>query len=98
MSFLIDMLDRDYPMPKRGDLIQTNVGNRRERTWFILRSRAIKRHPWRYKLWAARWWELEPEMRQALYRSAERNGGQRTIFFHRYHLVRPAARFPFRFV
>jgi len=104
--------------PKRGDLLHTNVGDRRERTWLILRVHHIRKwhksgcafyrlladrdrredlHSFkmrvcdcglvqamfRYKLWAARWWELEPEMRMKLYRSAERNGGQRLIIFER---------------
>jgi hypothetical protein len=74
--------------PKRGDLMQTNRGSKRERTWFVLSSRRINStihdakdwHEWeqnpRYKIWRARWWELEPEMRMKLYRSAERAGGQ----------------------
>ena len=32
----------------------------------------------------ARWWELEMDLRLALYVSAERNGGQRVILFKRY--------------
>jgi hypothetical protein len=80
----IDM--HEPPGPKRGDLIQTNVGKPRERTWLVLRSRHMKRakHPRRYMIWLARWWELEPEMRMRLYRSAERNGGQRCIWMDRY--------------
>jgi hypothetical protein len=72
--------------PKRGDLVQTNVGDKRERTWLVLRARHMKRakHPRRYQVWMARWWELEPEMRMQLFRSAERNGGQRVINFVRY--------------
>lgn len=72
--------------PKRGDLLQTNVGSRRERTWMILtvRRMASRNHPRRYMLWAARWWELEVDMRVRLFRSAERNGGQRVIWFKRY--------------
>ena len=81
----IDMLDGSE-IPKRGDLVQTNVGNRRERTWFVLSAhclRPVKGVP-RAKLWIERWWELEPEFRMRLYRSAERNGGQRVIRFKRY--------------
>jgi hypothetical protein len=72
--------------PKRGDLVQTAIGTKRERTWMVLQSHHMKRakHPRRYKVWMARWWELEPEMRMSLYRSAERNGGQRVILFQRY--------------
>lgn len=83
--FTIDMLSGES-VPKRGDLLQTNMGDRRERTWMILRVRELKpsRGVPRAKLWAARWWELEPEMRMALYRSAERAGGQRVVYFKRY--------------
>jgi hypothetical protein len=73
-------------VPKRGDLIQTNVGKARERTWFILRAHRVKRgkHPRRYRLWMARWWELEVEMRMRLFASAERAGGQAVIHSWRY--------------
>jgi hypothetical protein len=84
---LIDILDGS-PGPKRGDIVQTNVGNRKERTWLVLKSRKISRkastsYP-RYQVWMARWWHLETELRLALYRSAERNGGQQVISFKRY--------------
>ena len=79
------------PAPKRGDLVQSNVehrGNKRERTWFVLRVRRIRRRDGslrpRYDVFMARWWELEPEMRMRLFRSAERAGGQRIITFRRY--------------
>lgn len=100
------------PGPKRGDLVHSNVGDRRERTWFILRARRITRYHkkncmalreftngnyadalsfcncgWtipRFELWMARWWELEPEIRTRLHRSAERNGGQQVIYMERY--------------
>ena len=77
---------RDPRVPKRGDIVQTNVGDRRERTWLILRARRMKRskHHRRYQVSAARWWELEPDMRVRLWRSAERNGGQGVIYFERY--------------
>lgn len=78
--------------PARGDLLQTNLGDRRERTWFIL---SVKRKAPRFcrdmgcitdrfELWAERWWEIEPETRMALFRSAERRGGQITWPFHRF--------------
>lgn len=75
------------PEPKRGDIVQTNIGNRRERTWMILhshrmRSRESTKYP-RFKLWMVRWWELEPDFRMRLYRSACRAGGQGV-----FHLVR----------
>ena len=38
----------------------------------------------RYEVIMARWWELDPEMRMRLYRSAERRGGQNMIYFFRY--------------
>ncbi len=69
--------------PKRGDLLQTNCGDRRERTWFILRVKKIPRPTVRlprFEVWRARWWELEPEFRMKLYRSAERRGGQVSWF------------------
>lgn len=83
---MMDMLDGD-PAPKRGDIVQTNVGDRRERTWLVLGARKVKRKAGlvpRYQVHMARWWELEPEIRVLLYRSAERNGGQRVIYFKRY--------------
>jgi hypothetical protein len=70
--------------PKRGDLIYTNCDGPKQRTWMILRVRKIARRtdaplgtvkP-RYEVWRVRWWELEPEFRIKLYRSAERHGGQ----------------------
>lgn len=82
----IDMLD-GTTIPKRGDLVQTNVGDVRERTWFVLRTRRLvprKKGVPRAKLWIERWWELEPAFRLRLYRSAIRNGGQRVIHFKRY--------------
>lgn len=81
----MDILD-GRAAPKRGDLIHTNIGGRRERTWLVLRVRHMKRakHPRRYKIWAARWWELEPEMRISLWRSSLRRGGQNIFYFKRY--------------
>jgi hypothetical protein len=83
----IDILDGG-PAPKRGDIVQTNVGDRRERTWLVIRVRHVRRRenslmP-RYEVWTARWWELEPDMRMRLFASAERAGGQRVILFKRY--------------
>jgi hypothetical protein len=77
----------DAPRPKRGDLLHTNVGDhRRERTWLILRARHMRRakHPRRYQLFAARWWEIEPDLRQRLFLSASRNGGQVLWHLQRY--------------
>lgn len=83
----IEILDGG-PAPKRGDLVQTNCGDRRERTWLVLRVRRMRprsESPFpRFEVWMVRWWELEPEMRMRLAGSAERNGGQRIIHFHRY--------------
>jgi hypothetical protein len=51
------------PAPKRGDLVQTNIGDRRERTWIILRAVWMRRARVRetpaailrrYKVWMAR--------------------------------------------
>ena len=69
----------EAPEPKRGDLIYSAVGTRKERTWIILRSLRRPKYGFdkrRFTILRARWWELEPEMRMRLYRSAERNGGQ----------------------
>lgn len=71
-------------VPKRGDLIQTNVGDRRERTWFVLKARRINRtaSPFPcFELWTVRWWEIEPELRVKLFQSAERNGGQQVLLY-----------------
>jgi hypothetical protein len=83
----VDITNGESLAPKRGDLVQTNIGTKKERTWFIMKSRTIKRRqpgPPRYELYAARWWELEPETRMALYRSAERHGGQWVINYYPY--------------
>ena len=79
MTITIDLPDGT---PKRGDLIQTNVGNRRERTCFIVKVHIVRSE--RYRVNAVRWWEIEPEFRNLLFRSAERHGGQRVIMFKRY--------------
>ena len=86
----IDMLDGE-PLPKRGDLIQTNVGDRRERTWFVLRVKATKptKGVPRGSMWIERWWSLEPELRMKLFLSAERHGGQRVVNFRRYPAKKP---------
>jgi hypothetical protein len=76
MSWWMEVPD-DAPAPKRGDLIYSAVGTKKERTWIILRSVPMKRTGnRRYSILRARWWEIEPDMRIKLYRSAERNGGQ----------------------
>jgi hypothetical protein len=77
----------DHSQIKRGDIVQSNLGDKRERTWLVLRALRVRRKMGsvpRYRLWMARWWQLEPEMRVRLFQSAERNGGQQTIFFKRY--------------
>lgn len=90
-AMLIDM--NCGQTPKRGDIIQTNVGDRRERTWLVLHARRVRRRDDRTKyvqvtprfdVWAARWWELEPDFRMRLFHSAERRGGQQIIYFRRY--------------
>ncbi|HEX5426600.1 MAG TPA: hypothetical protein VFW94_23835 [Candidatus Acidoferrales bacterium] len=70
----------DCPAPKRGDLLETNLGNRRQRTWFILSARPLRATVRTFAIKAVRWWELEPETRMALYRSAERRGGQEVFW------------------
>lgn len=70
--------------PKRGDLLQSNIGDKRERTWIVLAVHVLPTR-WckemgitaqRTRVWAERWWEIEPDVRRACYRSAERAGGQ----------------------
>ena len=84
MKLTIDI--NDGTAPKRGDLLHTNVGNRRERTCFVVMATKLKSrvHPNRYRLHAVRWWEIEPEFRRLLFRYAERHGGQNVIHFQRY--------------
>ena len=77
----MDVIQRGV-IPKRGDLVQTFVGDRRERTWFVIKARRLNqsRSPYpRYELWTVRWWHIEPELRVRLWRSAERNGGQHVL-------------------
>lgn len=68
--------------PKRGDLMQTAIGTRKQRTWFILRAVPMRTEKLRYRIWRARWWEIDPDLRMRLYRSAERNRGQTTWYAH----------------
>jgi hypothetical protein len=80
--------------PHRGDLLQSNIGDKkRERTWLILAVKRLTDRTCkemggvltrRYKIWAERWYDLEPETRMALYRSAERHGGQLVHSFKRF--------------
>jgi hypothetical protein len=76
----------EAPAPKRGDLVQTNVGNKRERTWFIVSAVSVKTKTGlrRFRIFMVRWWLLDPEMRIKLWNSAERRGGQQVIRFKRY--------------
>lgn len=60
--------------PKRGDLLYTATGTKRERTWFIWFVRKASKG--RYSVLRVRWWQIDPETRQRLFRSAERHGGQ----------------------
>jgi hypothetical protein len=84
-TMTLDMLD-GAPIPKRGDLLESNVGGRRQRTWFVIAVHRLKptRGVPRCKVWMERWWEVEPSLRVRLWNSAERNGGQRVIGFKRY--------------
>jgi hypothetical protein len=92
----------DDPIPKRGDLLQSNIGKRTERTWLILKVRELPLKEckemggivtFRYKIWAERWWELEPRTRVLLHRSAERAGGQVLHGFKRFPAKRKARTF-----
>lgn len=82
----------NFVRPKRGDLLQSAIGTKRERTWIILSAHVLPTRftdPPGYEaqrtlLTAARWWELEPPTRMSLYRSAERNGGQNLHPFYRF--------------
>jgi hypothetical protein len=80
----MDMLDGS-DVPKRGDLLQSNVGDRRERTWFVLTVRRLKptKGVPRCRLWIERWWDVDVELRMRLYNNAVRNGGQRLVQFTR---------------
>jgi hypothetical protein len=91
-TYHIPALD-GYAIPKRGDLLQSNLGKRTERTWFILTVREVDSRVCpemggimtrRFKVWAERWWHLEPETRMRLFQSAERAGGQNVHLFHRF--------------
>lgn len=79
----------DGSAPKRGDILQTNVGDRRERTCLILRVHRSSAMAWRFHIWCERWWQLEPDFRMRLYRSAERAGGQAVGYFTRYKPPKP---------
>jgi hypothetical protein len=75
----MDMLDGG-PGPKRGDIVQTTM-----RTYLVLKSRRIKRRdpaavP-RHQLWAVRWWQIEPEMRNQLKASADRRPRGQQVFY-----------------
>ncbi len=75
---------------KRGDLLQTNCGNRRERTCLIVKVHELaqRRGVPRFRVEAVRWWEIEPEFRRLLFRHAERRGGQNVMYFKRYSTKR----------
>lgn len=70
------------PVPGRGDLIETALETKRQRTWFVLGTKrmspAADGTP-RVKLWIERWWDLDPATRMRLFKSAERRGGQVVI-------------------
>lgn len=76
----MDMLDGCLQGPRRGDIVQTT-----RRTYLVLHSRRVKRKDRdavpRYQLWSVRWWELEPEMRMALKRSADRREDGQQVFY-----------------
>src|SRR5579863_7396742 len=88
--------------PKRGDLLQSNIGKRTERTWLVLKVKEIPVRQckemggvWtrRFKIWGERWWDLEPQTRMRLYRSAERAGGQNVHMFYRFSAKRSRSTF-----
>lgn len=92
---------RSTERPKRGDILQSAIGTKRERTWLVLHAHPLPHgaHPVtgessrRTKLWAARWWELDAEFRMALYRSAERAGGQNLYPLYRFPVKKKARSF-----
>lgn len=77
---IMDMAD-DCPDPKRGDIVQSNVGTPKERTWLVVYAVPRRTKARRFKVHAVRWWDLEPRFRQKLAQSAERAGGQNVIIF-----------------
>jgi len=100
-TYHIPFADQD-PAPKRGDLLQSNIGARTERTWLILGVRELAPHicqemggimTRRYKVWAERWWRLEPETRMRLFRRAQRSGGQLLYQMKRFPAKRKAVTF-----
>jgi hypothetical protein len=100
-TYHIPMMSRQ-PDPKRGDLLQSNIGKRTERTWLVLRVKGIPVRQckemggvWtrRFKIWGERWWDLEPETRIRLWRSAERAGGQELHTFYRFPAKKKAKTF-----
>lgn len=86
MKITMDLLSLPKMIPKRGDLLQTNTGDRRERTCMILCVKELRPTLGiaRCKIWCERWWWLEADFRMRLHRSAERNGGQCVFYFKRY--------------
>lgn len=67
--------------PKAGDLLSVPLGLWHERTWILcLVLPGGKARTW--KVLRVRWWEIEPRMRMALWRRAERHGGQ-TVWRYR---------------
>ena len=84
MLNVIDM--HDGYAPKRGDILQTNVGNRRERTSLVVMVTRVNSRVnlSRFRVHSVRWWEIEPEFRRLLFRHAERHGGQQVVHMKRY--------------
>ena len=87
------------PDLKRGDLLQSNIGDKRERTWLILAVKRVADRTCkemggiltrRHQIWAERWWELEPKTRLALFKSAERAGAQELFGVKRFPAKRKA--------
>lgn len=90
-----------FARPKRGDLLQSAIGTKKERTWLVLSVHVLPTRfsdppgyeAQRTKLWAERWWCLEVPTRMSLYRSAERNGGQNVLPFYRFPAKKKARTF-----
>lgn len=93
MKIFIDVSPGDPP-PKRGDLLHTNIGKSRERTLLVIRSRRAKLRLHRWNVWAERWWDLEPDLRMRLFRSAERAGGQEIMYLVRYPAKKRRGKIP----
>jgi len=57
------------------------IGYRRQRTFLVLKIHSVKPATGTQgcSVWAERWWEIEPELRMQLFRSAVRASGQQVF-------------------